>query len=169
MLNAQSASLLARYKLWADSLLFDRMEALPNRELVRTRNTRFRSIIGTANHNYVVDLIWQAHLMQTAHGFTSKDIIVHPDLVDLRSAQHDINLWFESWADQQTDLSLAENLGFAYVSGQRSAMSRGAMFMHVVNHATYHRGWICERFFDIPATPPITDLPAYLDAMSNPA
>jgi uncharacterized damage-inducible protein DinB len=89
---------------------------------------------------------------------------VHADLGDLRRAQQDVNAWFERWADEQTDASLAEELSFAFVSGERSTMSRGAMFMHLVNHASYHRGWVCEMFFEVPAKPPTTDLPVFLGA-----
>src|ERR1700724_143348 len=41
-------------------------------------------------------------------------------------------------------------------------MTRGAILLHVVNHATYHRGWIAEMFFQVPATTPTTDLPVFL-------
>lgn len=41
-------------------------------------------------------------------------------------------------------------------------MSAGAMLLHVVNHASYHRGWVIQMYFDIPAMPPMTDLPIFL-------
>ena len=34
--------------------------------------------------------------------------------------------------------------------------------MRVVNHATYHRGWIDQVIFEIPAESPATDLPVSL-------
>ncbi len=135
-------------------LLFDATRALPPDEVVKTRQTLFKTMIGTLNHNYVVDLI----------GFKARNAILHADLDDLRRAQQDVNAWFERWADEQTDASLAEELSFAFISGERSTMSRGAMFMHLVNHATYHRGWVCDMFFDVPAKPPTTDLPVFLAA-----
>jgi uncharacterized damage-inducible protein DinB len=164
MLNAQSARILSRYKTWADNLLFDATGALPPDEVVKTRQTLFKTMIGTLNHNYVVDLIWKAHLEGEEHGFKARNAIMHADLGDLRRAQQDVNAWFERWADEQTDASLAEELSFAFISGERSTMSRGAMFMHLVNHASYHRGWVCDMFFDVPAKPPTTDLPVFLAA-----
>lgn len=164
MLNTQTAHILSRYKTWADNLMFDATAALPPDEVVKTRQTLFKSMVGTLNHNYVVDLIWKAHLERKEHGFTARNVIVHAELGDLRRAQQDVNAWFESWADEQTDASLAEELSFTFISGERSTMSRGAMFMHLVNHASYHRGWVCEMFFDVPAKPPTTDLPVFLAA-----
>jgi len=36
-------------------------------------------------------------------------------------------------------------------------MRRGAILLHVVNHATYHRGWVADLFFRVPAKNPTTD------------
>ena len=47
-------------------------------------------------------------------------------------------------------------------SGYDTKMSAGAMLLHVVNHASYHRGWVIQMYFEIPAMPPMTDLPIYL-------
>ena len=167
MINTQTARLFARYKAWADELLFTSIAQLPAAEVKATRQTLFKSILGTLNHNFVVDLIWKANLQGEPHGFSRRDEILHPDLNDLFQAQQRENQWFEGWAAKQTGASLAEVIPFKYVSGQEFAMSRGAMLMHLVNHASYHRGWVCEMFFEIPAKPPVTDLPVFLE--SHPA
>ncbi|WP_306299363.1 DinB family protein, partial [Paraburkholderia caledonica] len=108
MLNTQTARILSRYKTWADTVLFDATAALPPDEVVKIRQTLFKTMIGTLNHNYVVDLIWKAHLERKEHGFTSRNVILHADLESLRVAQQQLNAWFESWADAQTDASLDE-------------------------------------------------------------
>jgi len=49
-------------------------------------------------------------------------------------------------------------------------MTAGAMLLHVVNHATYHRGWLVQMYFEIPAMPPLTDLCVYLtEGQARPA
>ncbi|WP_238295365.1 DinB family protein [Caballeronia novacaledonica] len=164
MINTQTACVLAKYKTWADDLLFETIGQLPPTEVVKPRQTLFRSIISTLNHNYLVDLIWKAHLLQQCHAFTRRDLTLHTDLGDLRRAQQSENEWFEQWADVQTESSLVEVLSFKFVSGEEFAMSRGAMFLHLVNHASYHRGWISEMFFEIPAKPPTTELPVFLQS-----
>ena len=45
-------------------------------------------------------------------------------------------------------------------------MSRADILLHVVNHATYHRGWVAEMFFQVPARNPTTDLPVYLKTLA---
>ena len=49
-----------------------------------------------------------------------------------------------------------------FSSGKHGDMTRGAMFLHVVNHKTYHRGWICQMFFDFGVKPPETDLCVFM-------
>ncbi|PRX24134.1 putative damage-inducible protein DinB [Paraburkholderia sp. BL18I3N2] len=163
MINAKTACVLARYKHWADERLFEGVAQLPPTEVVKPRQTLFRSIISTLNHNYLVDLIWKANLMQKRQGFTSHDTVLHSDLGKLRQAQQRENDWFVQWAERQTETTLAEVLAFSFVSGQQFAMSRGAMFMHIVNHSSYHRGWICEMFSEIPAKFPVSDLPFFFE------
>ena len=43
---------LARYRLWADELTFGAVTALPPGEAAKERPTRFKTMIGTLNHNY---------------------------------------------------------------------------------------------------------------------
>lgn len=164
MTDLGTARMLARYKAWADEVFFASVAALPAGEATKKRNTLFKSIVGTLNHNLVVDLIWQAHLERRDHGFTARNLVLHPELDALWTAQRALNDWFVRWADGQTAASLAETLSFRFISGQPGAMTRGGMLLHVVNHASYHRGWAAEMFFEVPAKPPATDLPVFLTA-----
>jgi uncharacterized damage-inducible protein DinB len=77
-------------------------------------------------------------------------------------AQKDIDHWYCDWSARQTESSLDKPVEFTFVSGESGSMSAGAMLLHVVNHASYHRGWVIQMYFDIPAMPPMTDLPIFL-------
>ena len=90
MLNTKTARMLAHYKAWADRMMFDGVAALPPGEAAKERKTLFKTMIGTLNHIYVVDLIWQAHLERRDHGFKARNVLVHPDLAALRAARHDL-------------------------------------------------------------------------------
>ena len=162
MVDTNTVSLLARYNSWADDLLFAAIAKLPEGTAYQETKTLFKSMVGTLNHNYQVDLIWQAHLAGKKHGFTSRRDMLHPSLEGLVSAQTEANLWFIDWASQQSPASLSEVIGFRFTSGQPSRMQRGAMFLHVINHKTYHRGWVSQMFFEVGEKPPETDLSVYL-------
>jgi len=34
--------------------------------------------------------------------------------------------------------------------------------MHITNHTTYHRGYVADLFYQVPARVPTTDLPVFL-------
>jgi uncharacterized damage-inducible protein DinB len=168
MIDLRTTRLMARYRLWADQLTFEAVATLPPGEAQKERPTPLRSIIGTLNHNYVVDLIWKAHLEGRDHGFTARDVLLHDDLAVLWEAQQAISRWYIDWADWQSARSLAETVHYRFIDGQPGAMTRGAILLHVVNHATFHRGWIAMTFFQIPAPSPTTDLSVYLRNLSHP-
>ena len=162
MLATDTAVTLARYGDWADQVLFRAMATLPEGAVTQPRQTLFGSMIGTLNHNLVVDLIWRAHLLGEKHGFSTRRDLLHPDLDALVKAQTEVNRWYLDWAKAQTPESMGETLDFAFVSGKPGRMTRGGMFLHIVNHKTYHRGWVAEMFFDHGINPPETDLCIYL-------
>jgi uncharacterized damage-inducible protein DinB len=161
-MTPDTAVMLARYSDWADTVLFDSMKALPAGAASRGTGTLFGSMVGTLNHNLQVDLIWRAHLQGVAHGFTTRRDVLHADLDRLAEEQRGINRWYLDWARQQTAGSFGERVRFHFVSGTPGEMTRGGMFLHIVNHKTYHRGWVAEMFFDHGLNPPETDLCLFL-------
>lgn len=169
MTDLGKTRLLARYRLWADQLTFDAVAALPPGEATKERPTLFKTMIGTLNHNYLIDLVWQAHLEGRDHGFRARNVVLHEDLPGLWKAQREIDQWYIDWSERQSAQSLEETVPFEFIGGGRGAMSRGDILLHVVNHATYHRGWIAEMFFQVPARNPTTDLPVYLGSLASPA
>lgn len=162
MINRAVAERLTRYKAWADELTYEAARGLPQSEIKKERQTLFKSIIGTLNHNIVVDRIWQAHLLGRDHGFTSRGVLLYPNLNDAHAAQTEMNAWMTQWASEQTDESLNRLVPFNFISGESGELTAGEMLLHLVIHATYHRGWIAEMFFKVPAIPPTTDLPVFL-------
>jgi uncharacterized damage-inducible protein DinB len=162
MMDVETATLLTNYNAWADDVLFGAIAKLPANEVYRTRNTLFGSMLGTLNHNYQVDLIWRAHLLGEDHGFSTRRDLLHPEFDGLVKAQTAINHWFVEWAESQNPESLKESVSFRFVSGKHAVMAKGGILLHIINHKTYHRGWVCEMFFDAGAKPPETDLSVYL-------
>ncbi|MBD2836183.1 DinB family protein [Pseudomonas sp. JM0905a] len=162
MINAHTARMLAHYKQWVDERLFDDLAGLPPGEVGKERVSLCKSILGTLNHIYVIDCIWRAHLEGKPHPYKTRLEVPHPELAELREAQASMDEWFISWSAGQSDASLAEPVEFVFCSGDPGVMMAGAMLMHVVNHASYHRGCVIQMYAEIPAKPPITDLPVFL-------
>lgn len=153
---------MTRYRAWADGMTFDALAKLPPEEVSKPRDTLFKSMIHTMNHNLVIDQIFKGHLTGTDHGHAKRNTPAPPPLADLTAAQAAMNDWFTAYADGLDERTAAERVRFDFVDGGEGEMSRGDMVLHVVNHATYHRGFVAEMMYQVPAVPPATDLPVYL-------
>lgn len=162
MTSVRTARMLTRYNAWADHRVFDAVANLPEGEATRARQSLFKNIVHTLNHIYIIDLIFQAHLEGRAHGFTARNTPDHPPLDELRRAQSALDEWYIAWCDGITDAALTEKVTFTFVDGGPGAMTRSEMLLHVVNHTSYHRGFIADLFYQIPVRPPVTDLPVFL-------
>lgn len=154
--------LLTRYNAWANIRIFDALAALPPGQAVAPRITGFGNMVNTLNHAYVVDLIWQAHLQGRSHGFTSRITETQPALVALQEAQALVDQWYVAYADGLSDEGHDEVVPFRFVDGGAGAMTRGDMLLHVVNHKTYHRGYVADLLYQAGSRPPVMDLPVFL-------
>ena len=164
MADAQAIRRQIHYRAWADGLTYEAVAALPPGEASKERPTLFKSIIGTLNHNYLIDRVWQAHLEGRDHGFAARNLLLHADLAALWTAQQDVHRWYRDYAAAQTDASLDDVVNFKFISGVAGAMTRADILSHVVNHGTYHRGWVADLFFQVPAKNPSTDIPDFVAA-----
>jgi uncharacterized damage-inducible protein DinB len=154
--------LLARYNAWANETIFAAVAALPAGEATKERPTLFKTIVNTLNHLYVVDLVWRAHLEGREHGIAALNTVLHPELAALRETQQAIDRWYIDWSGALSEATAAETLRFTLIGGNQGEMRRGDVMFHVVNHTSYHRGFVADMFYQIPARPPLTDLPVFL-------
>jgi uncharacterized damage-inducible protein DinB len=164
MVTTETARMLTRYNAWANRLIFDAVAALPPAEATKERQSLFRNMVHTLNHNYVIDRIWQAHLERRSHGYEARNTKEHPPLGELWQAQQEIDRWYIAWSDALSDQALGEKMSFTLIGGTPGVMTRGEILLHVVNHTSYHRGFVGDLFYQVPggARPPTTDLPVYL-------
>ena len=161
-MNRRDARMLARYNAWANKVIFDAVAVLPEGEAIKPRQSIFKNMVHTLNHNYVIDRIFRAHLEGREHGYTARNTPDHPPLSELWRAQQEIDAWYIAWSDALTDAALAETVHFIFVGGGEGVMTRGEILLHVVNHTSYHRGFVAQMFYEVPARPPTTDLPVFL-------
>ncbi|MBI3897146.1 MAG: DinB family protein [Gammaproteobacteria bacterium] len=154
--------MLARYNAWANALMFDAVAQLPDGEATKERRSLFRDMVHTLNHNYVVSLIWRAHLEGRVHSFVARNTESYPPLNELWHAQRAIDAWYIASYDGFSETALAEPVSFTLVGGNTGVMTRAEILLHVLNHTTYHHGYVADMFYQVPACPPTTDLPVFL-------
>lgn len=162
MSGIDQLQMLTRYKAWANDLLFQSLSEHPESELIAKRQIVFGNILRTLNHVYVMDVVWKAHLESHSHEFTTRNPETSPPFAELREAQKSIDAWYVRYAENLAEPACEEVLNFTFIGGGAGSMSRSDILLHVVNHATYHRGHIASMIYQIPAHPPTTDLPVFL-------
>jgi len=161
-MTPRDARTLARYNAWANKVIFDAVAGLPEGEATRPRQSLFKNMVHMLNHNYVIDRIFQAHLEGRAHGYAARNTPDHPSLSELWRAQQDIDAWYVVKYDALAAAELNTVVQFTFVGGGEGAMTRGEILLHIVNHTSYHRGFVAQMFYEVPARPPTTDLPVFL-------
>ena len=162
MTTLRNARMLTRYMAWVNQRIFDAVAALPDGEATKPRRSVFKNIVHTLNHVYVIDLIFQAHLEGREHGFTARNTPDHPPLDELRRAQSALDDWYIAWSDGLSDPGLQRKVSFTFVGGGEGTMTCAEILMHLVNHTTYHRGYIADMLYQVPANPPTTDLTVFI-------
>ena len=156
-----------RYRTWADRLVYDAVARMPREAVERPQPIVFGSLLRTLNHVLLMDRVWQAHLLGESHDITSRNPDTCPALDSLRGEQEAMNAWYERYAASLSPADLAEVVSFRFIGGSPGAMTREDIILHVVNHATYHRGHIADMMYHASVQPPTTDLPVFIQAQGE--
>jgi uncharacterized damage-inducible protein DinB len=161
------ANMMAAYKAWASDVVFSIVAALPEGEAVKPRPTLFKNMVHTLNHLYVVDQIFQAHLERRPHGFTARNTPTHPPLSELWQSVKQLDRWYIDHIAGLSEAQLGERVDFLFVGGGDGNMSRLEILLHVVNHGTYHRGFVGDMLNQAGVNPRASDLPVFLRDVWN--
>jgi uncharacterized damage-inducible protein DinB len=153
---------LTRYKAWANEIVFSMVSRLPHEEVTRQRATRFGNMVHTLNHVYVIDAVFQAHLQGRKHNYEARNTPTHPPLAELRESVRKLDAWYVEFADTLPTDELDRTIHFEFIGGGNGAMTCQEMILHVVNHGTYHRGFVGDMMYQAGVTPDATDLPVFL-------
>lgn len=153
---------LTDYKAWANEIIFSTVSSLPVDEVTKARETRFGNMLHTLNHVYVIDDIFKAHLEEKSHNYTARNTATYPPLEDLWPAVKVMDQWYLDYASSSSEKELLDIVDFQFVDGGKGRMSRYEMILHVVNHGTYHRGFVSSMMYQVPVVPPANDFTVYL-------
>jgi len=156
------SAMLMRYLTWANALTVMDLTTVDAAELTRKRPTTFKTILSTLNHIWVVEDIFRAHFEGRNHGYTQRNTDQTPSLAELQESLNEMDSWLVAFADGLDDKDLATEINFEFVGGGAGRMSRSAILNHLAIHASYHRGFIGDMMYQIPATPSANDLPVFL-------
>ena len=162
MTAVRNIQMLMRYTAWANARLYAALAEVPVSVLLQARPGRAGGLAGTLGHAWVVDMIWKGHLEGRPHGFTTRQPDGFPSLAELHALQDLSDQWYVGCAGSQSDDCLAEVIDFEFVDGGAGSLSRGDILLHVVNHKTYHWGYVADMLYESGLKPPTMDLPVFL-------
>lgn len=137
-------------KTWANNELFNQLAAVTAPDHANA----LHSAIRTLNHIYVVDRIFQAHLLGQAHSYAATNTDETPELCDLQFAVAELDVWYEQYSAAITQEQLQMSIAFQFTDGDAGRMTREEMLAHIITHGAYHRGNVGQILKSISVAPP---------------
>ncbi len=153
---------MTRYMAWADDVMLRNAQQLPAHELMAPRDALFGSIAGTFDHILVVGEIFQAHLEGRDHPHHARHRSQTLPFPDVARRLREMNDYYVGLARNWTEAELSDVIDFTFVGGGKGAMTREDILLHLVNHATYHRGFISTLLYPHRVNGGASDLTVFL-------
>lgn len=147
------------YTAWASGLLLDAVGRLSAEELTRDFKTSDRSVLDTLVHVFAADRIWLSRIHENPRTSFVDD--TDRDLRVLQGEWPALHEQWKAWAAGLTDNSVNEVLSYKDIKGNPYKRPLWQIVLHVVNHATHHRGQVSGFVRALGHTPPALDLIYY--------
>jgi uncharacterized damage-inducible protein DinB len=149
-----------RYSGWASRRVLEAALALSPEDQAKPMGVSHESIVGTLGHIHLADRIWYKRVVEP-------DIEMPPigelsTIEALTGAWRDLQDRWEAWADSAADADLDRVVIYTMRDGSPAQTPAYQLVLHVVNHATLHRGQVVGMLRQLGAKPPNTDLFFYL-------
>jgi uncharacterized damage-inducible protein DinB len=164
-MTPDEARLHLRYSGWASRKLVDAAQELSPEARTRPLGVSHESLQRTLGHIYFADGIWYTRLVDAASPVPSHTEL-HP-MEALTGDWRDLQKRWEAWADALTGDDLERLVEYKSIFGGQAQTPAWQIVMHVVNHATLHRGQVVAMMRQLGAKPPATDLMFYYRELSG--
>ena len=151
-MTAAEARTYLRYSTWASRRLLDAAFALDPEQLHRDLKVSHKSMHGTLEHILFADRIWLSRVLG--------EPVETPGPLDIELPR--IRERWEALANGWTDADIECVVTFQRPDGVTNTLVLRDIIVHVVNHATLHRGQVMGMLRQLDIAPPITDFVFYL-------
>jgi len=148
-MTAREAQRHLRYSAWASRRVLDAVIALPEEQRGRDLGSSHKGLLGTLDHILFGDRVWIARILDTPIEASGEPIELEWPAVQKR---------WSDWASSVTDDDLARAVSYKDSRGATHQSAAVEIVMHVVNHATLHRGQVMSMLRQLGIAPPQTDL-----------
>ena len=156
--SADTLQLQLDYTAWASQCLMDVAATLTQEELTRDFKTADKTVLGTLVHIYSAERVWLslAKAEPGAKFGTRED----RDLSSLQTEWPALYQRWKQWLRDSCGEDVARPISFQ-VKGRTCARPAWQVVLHLVNHATHHRGQVSGFLRAMGQTPPPLDLMHY--------
>ena len=157
--SADTLRLHLDYSAWASNRMLDAASKLSEEELSRDFKTSDKCVASTLAHAFAADRIW----LQRIQGNVQNTFIDDNDreLSTLKSAWPALQERWKQWAALLTDQDVLAKISYKDLKGNPYETPLWQILLHVVNHATHHRGQVSGFLRAMGHTPPPLDLIAF--------
>lgn len=158
-MTADDLRLHLSYSGWASRRLLDAALAMSEEEQRRDFGVSHKSLLGTLEHTFFADRIWFARAVDPS--------VVRGGFADFSPGETLATEWpklqrrWEEWAAGLNDADLLRVIEYKDLKGNPYRTPLWQVGLHVVNHATLHRGQAMALLRQLGVAPPGTDLIFY--------
>ena len=160
-MNLAYLQTLLDYHYWARDIVLDAVTELPRDQFTTPVESSFRSVRDTVAHIYAADAIWYMRwLGQAPTSLISYDQFA--DATSIRTAWKDLETNVRQFVGNLGEAGVNKLFDYTLLSGAPDTAPFWQMLVHVVNHASYHRGQVTTLMRQLGAHPPKpTDMIAF--------
>lgn len=165
-MNVREIRNLYDYAEWANGLVMDAAEKLAAEALLEDRGISHHSILGTLVHMAGAEWIWLerwcAGPPMGPAAWTQWTVEQCRTLAQLRGKWKAVVDRRHGYLAGLKDADLPQQISFKRLNGDTASLPLEQQLLHVVNHATLHRGQVVGMIRQLGVAPPSTDLLYYL-------
>lgn len=156
-MTADYIAQLIDFHYWARDRMLAAVGTLTVEQYERPMGSSFSSVRDTVNHVFQAEWIWfQRWNGVSPSGFKAGET---PDVASLTARWTELEGQLRAYVAARNDDALRTVLAYRLMSGKEGASPLWQMIVHVVNHATYHRGQVTTLLRQLGAAPaPSTDM-----------
>lgn len=129
-----------RFHRWAQTKMFEVIRTLTAEQLHQDLKTSYKSTLETLGHMYKAEAVWSARLKGDVERSQLSSIAVPETWSVLEQAWKPVLDALVEWARTEQDWSA--DVRYANSTGKEFVTPKWQVNLHLVNHASYHRGQI---------------------------
>jgi uncharacterized damage-inducible protein DinB len=154
-MTSAEASLHLRYSAWASRKLVEAVRAVPDADFEKPVGVSHSSLLGTLGQILWADWLWFTRVVEPMEkpGETREG---------LETVWPELQTKWVTWAERASDAEIHRVVEYiSILDGQIARTPAWQIVLHVVNHATLHRGQVMGMLRQMGISPPHTDLLFY--------